>query len=501
VNGAKVYNKKVVEISVDWRVVAESSSDSICDAETFPNNCVKWSCHLSERVMEEWLRKTHNCVEVEFFQRDAPLEALYAPRDLPRLVCNLSLKNITNHDCVEYVKSLNKEIQDFDCSKNNVENEGCLLFCDAFVQLTNLEFVNFSWNNIGDEGCRALVEVLKVKTRMKTLDLSWNNIGSKGLKSVLQLLQTLNGLTVILEGNPKTLHFYDYPMLSRIQEYIKCGRLKVDFEFMIEFLLSLQLFHFSEFKSLELVGKGSYSNVCRVSNDFALKRICAYTPEAVRRTIEEGKIWSKLGDHENIVRFVGVALPNDIDEQNPSFGFVMERFDNNLKEHLASNVCPLQKRIEILRKVAKGLEFLHSKGIVHRDLHSKNILVNQDRVAIGDFGMAILLSDEVGKIEDECNGFLWQSFDEKIGPASDVFSFGILMWQVLTLGDLIEDWKLACKERKSLSEWILFQISMKGVDVSTDLAKLIENCLEVNPENRPTAKSISEKLEQHISTQ
>jgi hypothetical protein len=254
------------------------------------------------------------------------------------------------------------------------------------------------------------------------------------------------------------------------------------------------------FKDSLRIGKGSYSEVFSLSDDYALKKLHSIPRKQV---LQEFKVWSRMPRHENVVSCIGRLVLDERDERDGGIGFVMERFDSNLKEYLASKHLPLENLVGILKQVATGMEFLHSNGIVHRDLNSKNILVKKDRVAIGDFGMAISLFADDGEMlgefeEEEGSGFLWQSCDELIGLGSDVYSFGILMWQVLTFGDLMQDWKLAYTENKSLAEWILFQISMKRAEIPTGLAELIKECLQENPDNRPTAKLITEKLEQHM---
>jgi len=96
---------------------------------------------------------------------------------------------------------------------------------------------------------------------------------------------------------------------------------------------------------------------------------------------------SSLMSHPNVVQTLGICYPTP-DTKLPLM--IMELMEMSVTELVESNITvDTDKKLSILVDVSQGLEYLHSNGILHRDLSSNNVLLTKHLVAkIADFGAA-----------------------------------------------------------------------------------------------------------------
>ncbi|EFJ32295.1 hypothetical protein SELMODRAFT_451542 [Selaginella moellendorffii] len=150
--------------------------------------------------------------------------------------------------------------------------------------------------------------------------------------------------------------------------------------------------------------------------------------------------------HKNLVQFIGACA------NWPRLCIVTELMaGGSVRDVLESREGGLEvpAALKVLRDAAKGMDFLHRRGIVHRDLKSANLLIDEhDVVKVCDFGVARLKPSNVNRsgsgnwpaeMTAETGTYRWMSpevlehkaYDHK----TDVYSFGIMIWELLT-GDI-----------------------------------------------------------------
>jgi len=150
----------------------------------------------------------------------------------------------------------------------------------------------------------------------------------------------------------------------------------------------------------------------------------------------EGKLLKSL-THGNILRFYGI-FQHSTEEQY----MVTELMEQSLECLLRGECKPsLLQLIQIARDVTKGMIYLQSRRIIHRDLAARNILVKEGDsryvVKIGDFGLGRVLNAAHYSIRDQIPRKYTSPealMTKKYTPQSDVWCFGILMFEIMSYG-------------------------------------------------------------------
>ncbi|RIB21589.1 kinase-like domain-containing protein [Gigaspora rosea] len=144
-----------------------------------------------------------------------------------------------------------------------------------------------------------------------------------------------------------------------------------------------------------------------------------------------------------------------------------------------------KEKFNLLKCIAQGLKIIHFKGYIHSDVHSKNIFLDDAKAYIGDFGNSVLTNE----IHEEIYGvFSYMAPEilvgEKFTEASDVYSFGVIMAELST-GQSPFDNPINIIDRKQ-------SIFAEGTPES--YIRLAKRCMHPDPQERPTARYISEYL-------
>ena len=185
----------------------------------------------------------------------------------------------------------------------------------------------------------------------------------------------------------------------------------------------------------------------RLERDVAIKVLpqrLSQNPKALKRFQREAKALASLS-HPNILTIY------DIGEHDGLAFVVMELLEGEtLRLQIETSPPSCNRAIEIVTAIALGLVAAHSRGIIHRDLKPENIFITRDdRIKILDFGLAKrFYSDEIaGKssletltMETEAGTVLGtvpymspeQARGENVDPKTDIFSTGIILYELLT---------------------------------------------------------------------
>lgn len=214
--------------------------------------------------------------------------------------------------------------------------------------------------------------------------------------------------------------------------------------------------------------------------------------------------------HENVSLFMGICT----DILLPQLAIVTSvRKAKSLYEqiHVDKIHCPLPNKIHIARQVAQGMSYLHAKGIVHRKLNSKNILLeNKVKLCLLDEGMA---EQQLDRLDYGCipNGHLTYISPEIIKSivvqpprlvssqpytkASDIYAFGTVLFELFG-----ERWPF----EGQMNESIIWQIgsghkpSLQHIQCSNGIKSLVNECWSSDPECRPAFPYILKVVQDNI---
>ena len=196
----------------------------------------------------------------------------------------------------------------------------------------------------------------------------------------------------------------------------------------------------SHYRILEKLGEGGMGVVYK-AQDTKLDRLVAIkflpqhlTSDSVEkeRFVHEAKAASAL-NHTN------VATIHEIDEFEGQMFIVMEYCEGKtLRQIIEKETLSVKKVLDIGIQICEGLTIAHEKGIVHRDIKSDNIMLTpRGQVKIMDFGLAKLKgATKLTKTRSTLGTAAYMSPEqaqgEEVDSRSDIFSFGVVLYELLT---------------------------------------------------------------------
>jgi len=278
-----------------------------------------------------------------------------------------------------------------------------------------------------------------------------------------------------------------------------------------------------KFEIIQEIGRGSMGTVYSAYDPFSEREVAVKVahPQFANRQ-EDGERFKKLFfneahaagvlEHPSILALYDAGIDGDI------CYLIMELVPGarTLSDFCRSdNLLPLKEVVGIIYKCAKALDYTHRQGIIHRDIKPSNILFTKERdIRISDFSIArINRTDQSGT---QFDGFLGsplymspeQINERQINSNSDIFSLGIVMYEMLTAHHPFKADNLAAitnkishaspiplsEFRNDVSEeveYILNRMMKKkntrrygmGIDLAADLALIFDDLEKVESED------------------
>ncbi|XP_057494829.1 serine/threonine-protein kinase STY46-like [Actinidia eriantha] len=246
------------------------------------------------------------------------------------------------------------------------------------------------------------------------------------------------------------------------------------------------------------VASGSYGDLFKgtyFSQEVAIKIL---KPERVdsdlqKEFAQEVFIMRKVR-HKNVVQFIGACT------KPPSLCIVTEYMSGGSVYdylHKQKGTFKLPSLLRVAIDISKGMSYLHQNNIIHRDLKAANLLMDENEVVkVADFGVARVKA-QTGVMTAETGTYRWMAPEviehKPYDLKADVFSFGIVLWELLT-GKLPYEYLTPLQAAVGVVQKGLRPTIPKNTPQK--LAELLERCWQQEPTSRPDFSAIIDILHQ-----
>ncbi|CAB5189732.1 unnamed protein product [Rhizophagus irregularis] len=271
-------------------------------------------------------------------------------------------------------------------------------------------------------------------------------------------------------------------------------------------------FEYSKFSNFEEIGKGGFGVVKKAMTDdgnkVALKGLIENSKirrNVIKTFVKELKNLRLVSHHDNINKFLGISKDH-AGNYIMVLGYANE---GNLRSYLKVKFDSLEwgDKIRMALDITCGLKCLHSKKIIHRDLHSKNILVNNGRLLIADFGLSKHLTDATSNSMGNRTGITeyidprcFRDFKYVRREKSDIYSLGILLWEITSGRPPFHDDNVSQAQDDPEQSNLRYHIGYlnlreKPIDgTPLEYQQLYQKCWDGDPEKRPDVNQVYNEI-------
>ncbi|XP_075216987.1 tyrosine kinase receptor Cad96Ca [Lycorma delicatula] len=278
-------------------------------------------------------------------------------------------------------------------------------------------------------------------------------------------------------------------------------------------------------KVFNILGEGCFGQVWRCeamnidgvegTSVVAVKTLKENAGERERSDLlQELEVMKSLEPHPHVVRLLGCCT-----EKDPIFvimefiskgklqSFLRSSRAQRCYDNMHGKSATLTSRdlTSFCYQVARGMEFLSSKGIIHRDLAARNVLVDENHICkVADFGFArdIMASYVYERKSEGRLPIRWMApeslYDNIFSVKSDIWSFGVLIWEIVTLGSTPYPGLAAAEVMRKVRDGYRLD---KPEHCRRELYNIMFYCWDKDPKERPNFTELVELLEQLLLTE
>ncbi|XP_019749453.1 melanoma receptor tyrosine-protein kinase-like isoform X2 [Hippocampus comes] len=261
----------------------------------------------------------------------------------------------------------------------------------------------------------------------------------------------------------------------------------------------LRMLKETELKKIRVLGSGAFGTVFKglwipdgegVKIPVAIKVLReATSPKANKEILDEAYVMASV-DHPHVCRLLGICLTSSVQlvTQLMAYGCLLD-YVRQHREHVGA-----QWLLNWCVQIAKGMCYLEERHLVHRDLAARNVLVKTpNHVKITDFGLAKLLTADEKEYHSDGGKvpIKWMALESILQwtytHKSDVWSYGVTVWELMTFGSKPYD-GIAAGEVASLLE--RGERLPQPPVCTIDVYMLMVKCWMIDPSSRPSFREL-----------